>query len=198
MIPDPITSRAEAQSLGHSQFYTGKPCKYGHVCRRNTASGVCQMCAVIKVREWRKKNPQRKKDWSRLEYEKKKDEFKKKARDWYRENTAQARDANRKWRKENPELFREYIKINAQKRRAQKLKANFTVTIYEIRDLIKSQKELYVYCKEKTNLTIDHIFPLSRGGIHHISNIQMLCGICNSSKGAKTHEEFVKFCEERA
>ena len=41
------------------------------------------------------------------------------------------------------------------------------------------------------NLTVDHIQPQSRGGGHGIGNLQLLCGACNSKKGAGTHEELV-------
>ena len=30
--------------------------------------------------------------------------------------------------------------------------------------------------------TIDHIVPLSRGGTHRLSNLQLLCEECNSAK----------------
>jgi len=35
----------------------------------------------------------------------------------------------------------------------------------------------------KISLTIDHIVPISLGGIHDITNIQPLCRRCNTSKG---------------
>lgn len=40
-------------------------------------------------------------------------------------------------------------------------------------------------CKSTENLTIDHIVPKSRGGSHHIANLQTLCQKCNSKKGDK-------------
>jgi 5-methylcytosine-specific restriction endonuclease McrA len=38
------------------------------------------------------------------------------------------------------------------------------------------------FCRKKTNLTKDHIIPLSEGGTNFIDNIQPLCRNCNSRK----------------
>jgi hypothetical protein len=48
------------------------------------------------------------------------------------------------------------------------------------RDGIKCKR-----CGKKRKLAIDHIFPLSLGGSNNLENLQLLCGSCNSSKGAR-------------
>jgi site-specific DNA-methyltransferase (adenine-specific) len=40
------------------------------------------------------------------------------------------------------------------------------------------------------NLTVDHIVPKSRGGTDHLDNLQLLCGACNSMKGAISQAAF--------
>ena len=39
------------------------------------------------------------------------------------------------------------------------------------------------------NFTVDHILPQSKGGGDALGNLQLLCGACNSKKGAGTQEE---------
>ena len=38
------------------------------------------------------------------------------------------------------------------------------------------------------NFTVDHIVAKSRGGGHHLNNLQLLCGACNSLKGDRSQE----------
>ncbi|XP_076898237.1 uncharacterized protein LOC143551760 [Bidens hawaiensis] len=45
------------------------------------------------------------------------------------------------------------------------------------------------YCSSSTNLTIDHVFPISRGGEWDWENLVTACLSCNSKKGQKTPEE---------
>lgn len=46
------------------------------------------------------------------------------------------------------------------------------------------------YCGATEYLTVDHVIPLSRGGTNNLSNLKTCCGHCNSSKGAKSIEEW--------
>lgn len=47
------------------------------------------------------------------------------------------------------------------------------------------------------HLTIDHIVARSKGGADHISNLQLLCGNCNSIKGNKPHAYLANILKNR-
>jgi 5-methylcytosine-specific restriction endonuclease McrA len=108
MIP---CSWSEAKLQGADRFYTGRPCKRGHVSERYTASRECVSCTSDKA----------KKRWAE-----KPDIEKQRIAAWRAENKARivAYDAARRkiaWAENAPKLLseqREYYKKNIHKKRA--------------------------------------------------------------------------------
>ena len=47
------------------------------------------------------------------------------------------------------------------------------------------------------NFTVDHIVPSSQGGTDHRSNLQLLCGACNSLKGDRPQAYLLSVLRER-
>ena len=48
--------RQDAKRDGKTRYFTGKPCKYGHIAERHTVDGGCITCTKIKVNKYRKAN----------------------------------------------------------------------------------------------------------------------------------------------
>jgi 5-methylcytosine-specific restriction endonuclease McrA len=88
----------------------------------------------------------------------------------------------RVWAKENPESN----KVRGNKRRTAKTKAGGSFTAAEWKALCKKYHNKCLCCGKRRKLTADHVIPVSKGGSSNISNIQPLCGPCNSSKRDKT------------
>ena len=66
--------------------------------------------------------------------------------------------------------------------------------------LYERQKGLCNGCESKfpmRNLTVDHIKPFSKGGSDKPSNLQLLCGSCNSTKGNGTQAQMKKRLKEQ-
>lgn len=72
------------------------------------------------------------------------------------------------------------------RRRARKLNADGDFTIEEFEVLCKEYDNACLRCGARdVLLTPDHVIPPSLGGSNLISNIQPLCGKCNSWKNVK-------------
>jgi hypothetical protein len=61
------------------------------------------------------------------------------------------------------------------------------------RSLIRRDRNLCAYCGvhfDETELTTDHIMPVSRGGQHNWTNVLAACRRCNHGKSDRTPEEW--------
>lgn len=51
-----IISRKDAKFAGLKFYFTGKPCKYGHLSLRRVSETGCAQCSATKLRKWRSEN----------------------------------------------------------------------------------------------------------------------------------------------
>ena len=97
----------------------------------------------------------------------------------------------RQWRQGNP-LWLMAHRMQQVTRRARLAGADTgLVTMDVLRQVY--EVEQCTYCGEVTptdKRTVDHVIPISRGGLHHPGNLVMACGSCNSRKRALTGDEF--------
>jgi hypothetical protein len=64
-----IIIRKEAKKLGLLRYFTGKPCRYGHVYERLTSTGRCCECNRLSCREFKKQNPENTQKNDKLKYQ---------------------------------------------------------------------------------------------------------------------------------
>lgn len=88
----------------------------------------------------------------------------------------------KEWRQNNLDLIRFY----SANRRAKITESEVNLTESEKEEIRKIYKECHDI-SESTGVLhhVDHIFPVSKGGLHHPSNLQILTAKENLSKGAK-------------
>lgn len=109
------------------------------------------------------------------------------------------RERSRRWRAENPERFKQQLddwrarnpeRFNALSRqRTARKRGNGVYKILK-RDLRRLYLKPCIYCGKRENITLDHVVPIARGGVHGIGNLAPACKPCNSSKRDKTVMEW--------
>ena len=185
------TTREEAKKTGSKYYFTGQPCKHGHIALRKT-KGSCVDCLKV---EWAKGNE------TRAEYFRqynKQEEVKDRKNDWYLKNrnqviarastrpAEQLREYRNTWKENNPEL----VKANINDRRRRHKNAS-------PRWLSKEQKEairqFYKDALTTTRITgkqyvVDHIVPLRSEvvcGLHAPWNLRVITQEENLAKSNK-------------
>lgn len=130
-----------------------------------------------------------------------KDSFNEKQRLWRLKNRPRCLELKRKWKTNNPD------KIKAQKlkrtlagktreedhRRRARLYAVGCENCHSAIANLKRERFCRWCCISltKDNFTVDHIIPLSRGGLHKPDNLAAACKTCNLSKGNKLITEWI-------
>lgn len=204
-----IISRKEAKEKGLIHYYTGKPCKHGHISLRQVCDWGCTFC--VKLRSQHPNTKKKNKEYAIKNYDK--------IRQWQKiyENTADYKKATKKYRDLNKDTIREYREKN--KDSIKKLRTNFykrnpnkqseysrlrntrlenAITNWDgepelIKQLYSKRNELNELWG--TNLEVDHIIPInpkdkSVCGLHCWANLQLLDKKINSAKGDKYNTDW--------
>jgi hypothetical protein len=148
------------------------------------------------IRKWRAEHSGELKEYQRKYRAKYPDRVKESQRKWRAEHPKQEKHRVCKWRAQHPEQCmkrqHEYnqtpqgklaVKNGVHNRRAREKGGKITLAEWTA---IKQQQDFRCYwCKQRVeNLTMDHVIPLSKNGLHEASNIVAACKPCNCKKNA--------------
>lgn len=140
-------------------FYKSKSGKFG-------VAAACKLCTKEYLREYHAK-------WYQENKEKKLAHNK----EWHQNNRAKMYEIQMKYAKSHPEYWR-----NKNAKRRMRIGAKkFLVTNEDIRKIMAHP---CAYCGGASE-HLDHIVPLSRGGLHKIGNLAPACKACNLKKSNK-------------
>lgn len=175
------STRAEAFALGADRYFTGAPCKHGHVAER-FVSGTCTGCRPTLSEAGAKARARMQRD-----RDERRDEIGQQRRDWYARSKA-ARGPVR-----NALMRRRFFYA-----RSVNLRGPGKATARELATLWKAQRGLCVLTGRRLDRTseIDHIVPKVRGGSHKIDNLRWVVKDANRAKRDLIDADFIALCRD--
>ncbi|MBB3017682.1 hypothetical protein FHR70_000722 [Microvirga lupini] len=196
-----VVSRAEAREQGLKRYFTGAPCKRGHIDERFTASTRCVSCNAIICAGWKAGNKDLKDELDREYRSNNRERQKKNSSDWYSRNRdltierarqhaqkspeAQAKK-KREWKFRNPDSSTFHSAL----RRARK-SAAMPAWFGELDEFVWDEAaELAILRRAATDISwaADHMIPLAckkACGLHVWNNCQVIPAYLNGRKGNK-------------
>ena len=184
-------TREEAKKTGSKYYFTGQPCKHGHIAARKT-KGVCVECLKV---EWAKGNETRA-DYFR-EYNKRED-VKDRKNEWYQENREAViaaastrpqhvkREYQNAWKERNIIWVRADTKSRRRKHREATPKWLTTAQKATMREIYKMAITMTQTTGEQ--YVVDHIVPLRSHevcGLHVPWNLRVITQEENLKKSNK-------------
>ncbi len=184
-------TRAEAKAAGAKYYFTGEPCKHGHIAPRKT-KGSCVECLKV---EWAKGNETRA-DYFR-EYNKS-EAGQKAKREYYEKNRAaviekaanrspeERRAARNRHKERNPDLYKELVSLRRRRFRHATPKWLTPEDKLEIR--LKYRLAIEMTRRTGVRYAVDHIVPLlgdAVSGLHVPWNLEVITQEENLKKSNK-------------
>ena len=195
-----IISRKDAKALGLTRYFTGKPCKHGHIAERDTGAGRCVECnrawaraedkairagrprkwyaandGAASAAAWRKANPEKQRATDKRYRQRHPDE---------------RRTRQRSWRDRNPDYAAEHREANRGKYQSycasRRTRLN-TVVATTIEQLMIDN--IYADCAARnqeagsTAFHVHHKWPVSKGGPHLPWNLVVITQAENNRIG---------------
>jgi 5-methylcytosine-specific restriction endonuclease McrA len=166
-----------------SLTYAGRQCVNGHDGLRYTKGGGCVNCYAELAA-----SPE-KKAYDRLYFTTNSDRIRRRTKLYYARTSEQRAVATKRWAEANREKVRVIKDAYKSRRRAKEKAGDPTAKIYAWK--ISAIKKCYwcgVWCRNRYH--VDHYEPLSKGGLHVVTNLVIACPRCNQKKSAKDPYEF--------
>lgn len=180
-------TRKEAKAIGATHYYTGEPCKHGHIALRKT-KGVCVECLKI---EWREDNERRKtlpkseaaKEAGRKYYERNREIVKARA-------AARPLEDKQRWKKAHKESNPDYYKTLTSLRKRRHKNATPLWLTYQQKQDIRNLYQIAITMTKTTGerYVVDHIVPLISDevcGLHVPWNLRVITQEENLKKSNK-------------
>jgi hypothetical protein len=176
-------TRKAALLNGDTQYFSGLPCKHGHIAARRAKTGECLDCRYIALTKWRKENPHQVKKHNDTQYVSHSESLKARSRKFYIQNVEVLREKSKVYQKKNLHKFA----ANNAKRDAAKLQRTPAWLTEDDKWVMAQAYELAVL-REKIvggKWHVDHIIPLQGkivSGLHMPTNLQVIPAKLNRSK----------------
>ena len=109
-----IITRKKAKEKGLIFYFTGKPCKHGHKCKRYVTKGHCCACHKNQMSIWWSKN----REWDRARYRTNKEHRERKAvrfKEYYELNKEKRYEYKKKWLENHPQYIEQWYRDNPEK-----------------------------------------------------------------------------------
>jgi hypothetical protein len=204
-----MISRKEAQQAGATRYFTGEPCKHGHIAERFVSSRCCTECAALRsleayhadpakaaakvkartpaqqeaaraaARAWKAANKTRVSEYEREKRAANPDAHKAALRAWRQANPEKIREAQSKWG------FANRGKTNANAARAHAAKLQRTPAWADFKKIEDVYQDAREFRESGLEVDVDHVIPLQGelvSGLHVHQNLRVCLSSVNRSK----------------